>query len=359
VIDPAMLAPVLQAIALAMAGTLLLLILLLVVQKLVLERRARAIEEASNRYARALAGATRPVDLRVDPRRLIERRALARALAAAGSGIPNGQLRGAPWYGDLVDRLQKDAVHRKWGGRVAAFEMLGDLGAAELRPFLEEAARRERHPQAYAACLACLAKFVDEASSLTTLWKELRDNPPLSGSFNEGLARTAIGALIRRHSADTAADAVRQLLAVENPQDPLTLDLISAVGKSGLTPLVPRLAALHGRAGAPKPLRIACVRAVGMLQPDHPLLLDALADRDWEVRAIGARYLRGTAPGVLAGLSSCLTSSAFYVRYNAASTLAALGEQGRAALEHAVTSADPFARDISRYALRVLQFSHV
>jgi len=341
-----------------MAVILLSLIVLLILQKLVLERRSWAIQQASDRYAKALVDGTRPEDLPVDPRRLIERRALARALGAYGADIATGQLRSAPWYGELVRRLQRDAVHREWGGRVAAFEMLGDLGAAELRPFLEAAARREKHPQAYAACLGCLARFTDQASGLASLWSEVRENPPLSGSFNEGLFRTAIAALIRRASEDAAAGAVRRLLADANPHDPLTLDVISAVGKSGLTALVPQLAGLCAPPEAPKSLRIACVRAIGTLQPDHPLLLGALTDRDWEVRAMGAKYLRGTAPGVIAALADCLTSPAFYVRYNAASTLAGLGGQGRAALERAQDSSDTFARDISRYALRVLQVSH-
>lgn len=357
-IDPILLARVLGAFAFAMAATLLALILLLIVQKLVLERRSRAIRAAADCYASELAAGARPQDLRFDPRRLVGRRALARALAARGAGVASEQLRHAPWYGELVRRLQRDAVRKGWGERVAAFELIGYLGATELRPFLERAARRERHPEAYAACLGCLARFADPACGLADLWKQLQHRPPLSGSFNEGLLRTAIGTLSRLGPPDAAADCFRQILAHADPHDFLTLHAISAIGKSGLAPLVPDLAALYARPKAPKQLRIACVRAVGMLQPEHPMLLSALADRDWEVRAVGARYLRGSTPAAIAGLSDCLTSSAFYVRYNAACTLAGLGELGRAVLESALHSSDAFARDISRYALRVPWYGH-
>ena len=337
-----------------MVVSLFSLVLLLVLQKIVLERRYRAERETSDRYARALANGTRVEDLCVDPRRLSERRALARALRAVGTDLGSGQLRAAPWYDELVRRLQRDARRKAWGERVAAFEMLGDLGAAELRPFLEEAAAREDQPQAYAACLNSLARLVDRASALETLWNQLRAKPALSRSFNEGIFRSAIAALSRHSSPDTAAEAVRHLLANANPRDRLTLDVIWAIGKSGLASLVPQLVALHRRPKAPKSLRIGCVRAVGMLQPGHPLLLIALSDRDWEVQASGAKYLRSTAPGVIAGLSNCLTSPAFYVRLNAATTLPHLGRDGRSALERALTSPDAFAREISRYALRVL-----
>jgi hypothetical protein len=353
-IDPALLAPLLQAIAIAMAVSLLSLVLLLVLQKIMLERRYREEREAADRYARALADGTRVDELAVNPRRLSERRALARALRACGTDVANGQLRTASWYGELIRRVQKDAMRTAWGERVAAFEMLGDLGAQELRQFLEESAHRENHPQAYAACLACLAKFADQARALAALWNQLQAKPLLSGSFNEGLFRIAIDALGARASRETAAGVVQQLLADANPRDPLTLDLIRAVGKSGLASLVPELVALCSGPQAPKSLRIACVRAVGMLQPDHGLLLKALTDQDWEVQASSAKYVRGTAPGVIAALSDCLTAGAFYVRYNAATTLAALGDEGQAALERTLTSSDAFAREISRYALRVL-----
>lgn len=337
-----------------MAVSLFSLVLLLVLQKIVLERRYRAEQEASDHYARALANGTRVEDLSVDPRRLSERRALARALRAVGTDVGTGQLRAAPWYDELVRRLQRGARRKAWGERVAAFEMLGDLRAAELRPFLEEAAARENQPEAYAACLNSLARLVDQASALEALWNQLQARSTLSRSFNEGVFRSAIASLSRHSSPDTASQTVRHLLANANPHDPLTLDVIWAIGKSGLSSLVPQLVALHGRPQAPKSLRIGCVRAVGMLRPDHPLLLNALSDRDWEVQAGGAKYLRSTAPRVIAGLSDCLTSPAFYVRLNAATTLADLGRDGRSALERALTSPDAFAREISRYALRVL-----
>ena len=90
-----------------------------------------------------------------------------------------------------------------------------------------------------------------------------------------------------------------------------------------------------------------------MLQPEHSLLLNALTDLDWEVQASGAKYLRSATPAAIAALSDCLTSPAFYVRLNAATTLGSLGQQGREVLEQALMSADAFAREISRYALSV------
>src|SRR5690348_2185766 len=119
-IDPALLAPLLQAIAFAMAVSLLALVLVLALQKLVLERRHRAELDAADGYARALANGTRAEALSVDPRRLSQRRALARVLRADGTKVATGQLRAAPWYVELVRRLQKDARRTAGGERAAA-----------------------------------------------------------------------------------------------------------------------------------------------------------------------------------------------------------------------------------------------
>lgn len=354
-IEPAHLVPVLQAIAIGMGVILVTLIVALVVQKVVLERRYRAIEAATRRLASALAGGAGVEDLDVDPGRLVERRALARALQGGAVEVEAGQLRHAAWYPELLRRLQKDARRSAWGERVAAFEMLGALGASEVHPFLEEAARLEDHPQAYGACLGCLARFADQPAVLAALWRQLREKPTLSGSFNEGLFRIAIGALDRRGPPGAAGQAIGQLLEGADPADPVTLSAIWAAGKCGLVALVPRLEALLRQSDSSKSLRIGCVRAIGTLDPGNPLLVDALSDRDWEVQASAARFMREGSQATVTALGACLTSPAFYVRYNAATALAGLGQPGRAALESALGSPDAFAREISRYALRVLE----
>lgn len=346
---------VLEAVVLAIGISLSALVTFLVVQKLVLERRTRAINRATNLYRKAISSDVWPDDVTVDLRRRVDRKALARALDADDAPPLLGRLRSAPWYGDAVRHLGSSVTRGKWGSRVVALELLGKLGAIEQRPMVDDIVCHEAHPEVYAAGLGCLAQFVDQSSELRFLWDRLQERPALSGSYNEWLFRTAIVALTERRGADAAVDAVRELFAGTSLQDPLTLDFISAIGKAGLSPLVPELAARYGWEHAPKGARIACVRAVGLIQPTHAVLLRALSDPEWEIRAVGAKYLRGTAPDVVAALSDCLTAPAFYVRFNAAVTLAALGEAGREALERALEYPDRFARDISRYALHMSQ----
>jgi hypothetical protein len=357
-IDPALLVPALQAIAVVMATILLSLIALLALQKIVLERRDRAVGEAVDRYVKDLAAGRRIEELAVDPHLASQRRALGIALRSGETGVDLERVRAAPWYGALIRHLRKEASHGVWGDRVAAFEMLGLLRTAELRPFLLESAPRQRHPQVYGACLACLAQLCDDTTALKGLWQQLQMNAPLSNSFNEGLIRTAITALGRKPSTVAADEAIRQLLAATDADDPLVLSVIGAIGRSGLASLVPQLALRFEDEHASKALRIACIRAVGMLDAGHPLLIRALADADWEVRASAARYLRGTTAETIDSLAGCLTAPEFYVRLNAAGSLAALGPAGRAVLERAKDSPDGFARDVSRYALAIPEPVH-
>lgn len=334
------------------------LTLLLVVQKRLLDRRATMVRDATRRYVATLSAEFWPDTVPVDPRCRVDRMAMGNALSISGE-LAAGRLREAPWYGEMVRCVREKSGRGKWGDRVIAFELLGNLGAVEERPFLFVAARREPNPQVYAAILWCLAQLVDKNSELLALWHLMRERAALSGSFNEWLFRTAIAALVCTSGADNATNATCELLADAPLQDSMTLDLISAIGKSGLDFLVSELAVRYGLAEASKSMRIACVRSVGMLQPHHPLLLRALEAPEWEVCASAAKFLRDRAPGAIEALSRCLTSPAFHVRLNAASTLAALGTTGLEALARALASRDPFARDVSRYALHLPQPTRV
>ena len=100
--------------------------------------------------------------------------------------------------------------------------------------------------------------------------------------------------------------------------------------------------------------RIKASRALGRLaRPEAvPLLLEALEDEAWVVRAQAASALGriGDARAVDA-LERALSDAAWWVRANAAEALRGCGEPGIAALHRAVGSPDRFARDRAREAL--------
>jgi HEAT repeat protein len=101
--------------------------------------------------------------------------------------------------------------------------------------------------------------------------------------------------------------------------------------------------------------RVAAARALGRMRAvtSASSLIKALKDDAWQVRAQAAWALgRARAPIAIYPLTSRLTDRAWWVRRHAAYALAEMGEDGRAALEHAIeTSDDPYAREMAREAL--------
>ena len=101
-------------------------------------------------------------------------------------------------------------------------------------------------------------------------------------------------------------------------------------------------------------IRVEAYRALGLIGDTRalPLLLGGMLDDQWEVRAVSAKALKRF-PGavVINALLSGLTDKVWWVRFNCASSLGALGINGREALLHSLQSPDQFAREISQMIL--------
>ncbi|MFQ5678889.1 MAG: HEAT repeat domain-containing protein [Gemmatimonadota bacterium] len=103
-------------------------------------------------------------------------------------------------------------------------------------------------------------------------------------------------------------------------------------------------------------VRVKAVRALATLPGERAdaRLLRALRDPAWEVRAQAAKALgrRGT-PRAARALRQALGDRTWWVRLRAGIALRQLGRAGRAELQGAQREADPFARDMADYALRL------
>lgn len=356
--DPVALTRVLAWVALGMAASLVLLFVVVVVQRVLVDREARSERRALNGFALALVQGRPIASLPVDPDNRLHRRALARALAARGTSHSEHALLAAPWFSRLVEQLRADARRGPWGRRTAAYEAAGQLAAASLRRWLLESAARERHPQAWGACVRSAARLSSGHAEAFEVARLLQGRHVLSGSFNEGVFRQLIEAIVREADDEQAAQQVRALLASLEPRPELLHDALSAAGKSGLASLAPQLAERLSAHGTPLEVRIACARALGSVSPAHPALASALEDPAWQVQAAAARLLRDPRPATLARMRELLGSPSFHVRRNAALSLHQLGEAGDRALAEALAGPDAFAQAISRYALSFGEAHH-
>jgi len=356
--DPVALTRVLGWVALGLFVSLLLLFILVVLQRIAVDQEARAELRIFAGFARALSEGMPVSALPVDPRERLHRRAIARAIAAHLHPDSERQLLAAPWFPQLLRHLQRDARHRHWGRRAAAYEALGQLSAHSLRHELVAAARREPHPHAHGTCLQAAARLCDGPEEALEIARLIGQRHVLSGSFNEGIFRSLIEAIAQHADARQAAVQLQGLFSELESRPALLHDALLAAGKSGLATIVPALAGRYAAPGATLDVRIACTRALGGLAPAHPALVAALRDPDWQVQVSAARLVRDPQPATVATLGELLGSPHFHVRRNAALALHGLGEPGDAALRAALVGPDPFAQAVSRFALGAPEVHH-
>lgn len=255
---------------------------------------------------------------------------------------------------EATGRVRRDLEalgSRRWWVRAAAAERLGRLGVARAADRL----------------VACLDDPREEvrivaARGLGMLGDTRVIRPLLLGltaaSRWATIRAAAVLASLGPPAAPTLAALVVEEAARPDSGDPVRLRL-----------LLDSLAELGGRdcAGAVKPLlghrsvdvRARAARILGRLGAPEavPLLRLALDDPDWPVRAQAAAALLELPAdaATLDALAARLSDPAFWVRANAAQTLAYRAEPAaRARLVAALRSADPFARQA---AARVLEES--
>ena len=219
-----------------------------------------------------------------------------------------------------------------WWRRAEAARLSGDIARLGDRGLLHTLLD-DPHPAVQSAATASLAPLVDP-DAVGRLLDRLPERPMAVRLQQFQLLKDSLplttAALLQRLTADASPRRLKSWIA-----------LIEAVG----TPeLFARVGALYSH---PDPLiRLSVARA--LKRHRHPeaeeVLLIALHDHDWRVRAVAARSL-GTQGNVSAvsRLAAGLRDVRWWVRFRCGLALAQLGAPGRDALQEA-------GRDTDRYA---------
>ncbi|HYM80580.1 MAG TPA: HEAT repeat domain-containing protein [Candidatus Limnocylindria bacterium] len=226
--------------------------------------------------------------------------------------------------------------------RALAARRLGLLRSKPARRALRRALVRGPELVTLAAAQS-LARFGDRAALRWLLEHSgalARRTPPALIALLRSFGRNAL--------PDLAASLGRD---VANPN--LERAIVETLGRARYRPA--RSAIEHRLGAAELDVRVCATRALGELQAIESAtsLLVALKDDAWQVRAQAARALgRASAPVAIVALTARLSDPSWWVRRHAAYALAALGHEGRTALNQvAATSPDPYARDMAREAL--------
>ena len=228
------------------------------------------------------------------------------------------------------------AASPHWWHRAEAARRSGDIARLGDRELLDRLLD-DPHPAVQSAATASLAPFVDP-ETVGHLLDRLAERPML--------VRLQQFALLTRTMSLTVP-ALRQRLSPEASPRRLKswIALVESAGNAELFELV---AELHSH---PDPLiRLSVARALKRHRTPQAeeVLLIALHDHDWRVRAVAARSL-GTLGDAKAvpRLTAGMRDVRWWVRFRCGLALAQLGEQGRGALDDARRDTDRYAGEMA------------
>jgi HEAT repeat protein len=224
------------------------------------------------------------------------------------------------------------AASAYWWRRAHAARLSGDIARLGDRELLDRLLD-DPHPAVQSAATAGIAPLADPGT-VGRLLDRLAERPMLVrlqqfGLLKEGLPLT-MPALVQRLTPDASPRRLKSWIA-----------LAETIGSAEL---FEHVATLHSH---PDPLiRLSVARALKRHRTPEAaeLLIIALHDHDWRVRAVAARSL-GTLGDASAvpRLAAGMRDVRWWVRFRCGLALARLGGQGRGALDDA-------RRDVDRYA---------
>jgi HEAT repeat protein len=244
-------------------------------------------------------------------------------------GMHHDAARRAPPLDDL-------AVSRHWWRRAQAARVSGEIARLGDRELLDRLLD-DPHPAVQSAATASLEPLVD-AETVGRLLDRLSERPML--------VRLQQFALLARHLDLTIAALGQRLTAEASPRR--LKAWIALVEGAGSPALFERVAALHSH---PDPLiRLSVARALKRHRTPEAeeILLIALHDHDWRVRAVAARSLGTLGDGTaVPRLSAGLRDVRWWVRFRCGLALAQLGDAGRGALDDARRDTDRYAGEMA------------
>lgn len=228
------------------------------------------------------------------------------------------------------------AASPQWWRRAQAARLSGEIARLGDRELLDRLLD-DPHPAVQSAATASLAPLVDQ-DTVGHLLDRLAERPMLvrlqQFALLTGTLTLTVPALRQRLTPDASPRRLKSWIAL--------------VETSGSPELFERVAGLHSH---PDPLiRLSVARALKRHRTPEAeeVLLIALHDHDWRVRAVAARSL-GTLGDAKAvpRLTAGMRDVRWWVRFRCGLALAQLGEQGRGALDDARRDTDRYAGEMA------------
>jgi hypothetical protein len=242
---------------------------------------------------------------------------------------------------------------RLWTRKYQIIEKLGFLKLPELGATYRETLELNNENRLVISKLVWALSLICREPDLSVILKSLSAPDFMSAKFNEYIFCNAIESFKGRGETEQLMDYFRAIMDDENISSLLKRDFIQACGVAGIAEAEGLIVHCARRFGTRSEMRIACIRAIqgtGGEALDR-MVVAGLHDADWRVRAVAAKDVQKCSPRIIPFLESALGDQNYYVRLNAALSLAKKGEAGLAVLRTMSLSNDRFIRDVSKYVL--------
>jgi HEAT repeat protein len=239
----------------------------------------------------------------------------------------------------LCRTAERDTANRDSARRGVGAALLGVIGGVDAAALLTRLMREDPDIELRLIAARALRVIGDDVAA----WDLLR-------GLRDGVLPTA--RLVEQLGRPFAASALLEALQIEEFHS-VRGDIAEALGLGGSLPAAQAIARLAAEGGERE--RIKACRALGRLADSLvvPLLIRALDDEAWAVRAPPATALGACGhASAVAPLARALADHNWWVRANSASSLRLCGAAGLDALRHAAAShPDRYARDRALEAL--------
>jgi HEAT repeat protein len=336
--------------------TVFILLIILIVHKLHKERIDHKKKNYIKRYKDMIKQYLKDGSLAQNPDTNLEYEAFAEAsidILSDSRGPLEDKIKNLLKETSTVEHYKKIASSSSWIKRFFAIEKLGFFRMEDLKDFFTEIIHKDRSPEVRAKALWALS-FIADGEALDFITQVLASKGSESSKFNEYIYTNIIRSFKKKNLIPILIGFLNEVKEDESVPVVIKRDLIEACGSESLSEAADIISVYFSRYSHDVRMRIACIRALGRIGEPAScnVVMRGLLDNEWRVRAVSAKAASICTPDkVIPEIQRLLYDPVFFVRINAAWTLALLGKKGLSVLKNELDSHDSFVRDTARNIL--------
>lgn len=332
----------------------------MIVNKIYVELRQRKLKKLKEMYIASISNKLIGADSRVKkPEKKIEFQALVDVIIdmlTSISGEMENRIKDNAMELGVDEYYKKMALSRSWTKRIVAVEKLAYLRLPKLKQFLYFIIGNYNNDNDIVARAVLGISFIaDSEEDLSVINQVLKDPFFRSVKFNEYIYANVIKSFREKGTEDMLLRSLGLLMVDISIPVELKKGIVEACGSQVFYSAKDTIMKVFNQLKDVPELKITCIRALGRLgcMDISSMIKNSLQDPNWRVRATAAKNACFCPDDIIESLKKSLSDENYYVRMNAAISLSKFGERGIRALNEGMQSDDRFAKDVSRYLLKL------